>query len=157
MGTRKSLVNQLGLVNWCTRQLTRRALKTRSCSRLQPWMVHAWELFDWFICGPTCRALKTRSHSRLNFSIFFLKKKYWCYYAHPSRNLVSPVCRIFFAKVSVQHVQNANKSELSLTKRLEAGMNILFCGCLDYKSNKQSLKYIIAVHEMSCKIILNER
>ena len=36
MGTRKSLVNQLGLVNWCTRQLTRRALKTRSCSRLQP-------------------------------------------------------------------------------------------------------------------------
>ena len=35
VGTRKSLVDRLG-----------RALKTRSCSGLHTWIVHAWEVFD---------------------------------------------------------------------------------------------------------------
>ena len=34
------------LVDWCTRQPTRRALKTGSCSGLHTWIVHAWEVFD---------------------------------------------------------------------------------------------------------------
>ena len=55
---------------WCTRRPTCRALKTRSCSRLQPWMVHAWQIFNWWT-GLSHRALKTRSRSRLNFFPFF--------------------------------------------------------------------------------------
>ena len=34
------------LVDWCFHQPTRRALKNRSCSRLRPWKVHAWEVFN---------------------------------------------------------------------------------------------------------------
>ena len=67
-------VGGVWLVDWCTRQPTHRALKTRSCSRFQPWKVHAWEVFDWFICGLTRRAFKTRSHSGLNLLNFFPKK-----------------------------------------------------------------------------------
>ena len=87
-------VGGVWLRDWCTCQPTYRALKTRSCSRLQPWMVHAWEVFDSYICGPTCRALKTRSRSGLNF--FPKEKTNWCYYPHWSRDSVSPVCVFFF-------------------------------------------------------------
>ena len=65
LGTRKSLIDRLGRalkrgvfwiaymdrprvggvwLDWCTLQPTHRALKTRSCSRLHSWIVHAWEL-----------------------------------------------------------------------------------------------------------------
>ena len=39
-------VGDVQLVDWCTRQPTRRALKTRSCSGLHTWIVHALEVFD---------------------------------------------------------------------------------------------------------------
>ena len=60
-------VGGVWLVDWCTRQSTRRALRTKSCSRLHPCMVHAWYVFDWCNCGTTHRAIKTRSRSELNF------------------------------------------------------------------------------------------
>ena len=43
-----SRVGGVRLVDWCTRRPSHRALKTRSCSRLHPWKVHAWEVFDWW-------------------------------------------------------------------------------------------------------------
>ena len=39
------------LVDWWTCWPTRRALKTRSFSRLHPCKAHAWELFDWWTCA----------------------------------------------------------------------------------------------------------
>ena len=41
-------VGGVQIVDWWTRQSTHRALKTRSCSRLQPCKVHAWVVFDWW-------------------------------------------------------------------------------------------------------------
>ena len=41
-------VGGIRLVDWCTRRPTGRALKTRSCSGLHPWKVHAWEVYDWW-------------------------------------------------------------------------------------------------------------
>ena len=35
-------------MDWCTHGPIRRALKTRRCSRLHPWKVHAWEVFNWW-------------------------------------------------------------------------------------------------------------
>ena len=71
MGTRNNLINQLGRalkikkllriaymdcprmggvrrVDWCTRQPTRRALKTRGYSGLHTGIGHALEVFDWW-------------------------------------------------------------------------------------------------------------
>ena len=58
-------VEGVWLVDWCTRRPTHRALKLRSCSGLHTWIVHAWEVFIWWI-----RALKTRSCS-IFYPVFF--------------------------------------------------------------------------------------
>ena len=68
-------VGGVQLVDWCTCQPTHRALRTGSCSRLHPWMGHAWEVFDWCIFGPTHIALKTRSCSGLNLKQKITGKK----------------------------------------------------------------------------------
>ena len=34
------------LVDWCTRQPTRRAQKIRNCLGLHTWTNHVWEVFD---------------------------------------------------------------------------------------------------------------
>ena len=56
-----------------------------------------------------CNALKSRHSFKCKKNVFFPKqlgggdtsgKKYWCYYPHWSRDLVSPVCRIFLKRIS---------------------------------------------------------
>ena len=89
-------VGAVWLVDWCTHQPTCRALKPRSCSRLHQWMVHAWEVFNWWT-GALVDQLKNEELFRINFFLllFFSKNKYGCFYPNWSKDSVSPLCGIF--------------------------------------------------------------
>ena len=73
-----------GVVDWCTHWPTCRAL-TRSCSGL-----HLWT---------NLYSLKNEESFPIDF--YFQPKQYWCLYLHRSRDLVSPVCGIFFCDSNI--------------------------------------------------------
>ena len=90
----------LSLVDWCNWGPTHRALKTRIYSRLYPWKVHVWEVFDWWTRAFVDQLIEPQKLEVVLdwFFLLFcspLTKKYWCFYFHRLRDSVSPVCEIW--------------------------------------------------------------
>ena len=85
--------------DWCTCRPTCRALKTRSCSGLHIWIVHAWEVLTrWLV----------HSTTDLSSPSYFQQKK-WCFYPHRLRDLVSPICGIFYYELVLSRAMGAAK------------------------------------------------